>query len=282
MKKALPILLLVLDPFAGHAGQPVSCPGDEIASWSYVATGEIDIADPLDPEVTGRVRLQETALLAPFAEVPWGPVVLATAGWAGWTRLDFGDIAGLNTEDLYGAALALSVEHPVRERWGWSVVLMPGFYGEPRIMAQALARCRLAPAWRLELGAAWDDAFGDPQLFPIGGVVWQPADAFAARLLFPAAALNWAPATRLNLFAFLQPSGDRWADDSGRDDDWTFVIQGWRAGLGIEPRLWKSLRVRLAAGAEFERHYEAKNAGVIELDEPVDDTWFASAALVVY
>ncbi len=219
--------LVILAPIGlaaatAHAtDKPAPCPGEEIASLSWLTTGKIRFVDPVAPQMTGRVQLQEAAVLIPFAAVPWGSWELASAGWAGWTRLDFAGYADLNTEDLYGAALALSIEQPIRQRWGWNAILMPGFYGEARFMGQALACCRLADAWRLELGVAWDDAFGEPRLFPVGGVVWQPVDAFTARLLFPAPALNWAPTRRLNVYTFLQPSGDRWANWALRGLQWS-------------------------------------------------------------
>jgi hypothetical protein len=273
--------VLATAALAAAAAEPAPLPGEEIAAMSFLTTGETRFEDSRDPALVGRVRLQEAALLAPFAAVPVGPVTLAAAGWAGQTRLDFEDYPGLGTEDLRGAAFVLAADRPATNRWGWSAVAMPGYYGEARFMAQALARCRLSAAWRVELGAAWDDAFGDPQLFPVGGAVWRPADEFAVQLRFPAPALNWAPTENLGLAAFLRPAGDRWVDhDDG--DEWVFVLEGWRAGLGLEHRVWKRLRLRLAGGAEFERRYEAERAGRTELDGDAEDTWFAEATLAVY
>ena len=148
-------------------------------------------------------------------------------------------------------------------------------------MAQAQAMRRFSNAWRLEAGLAYDDAFGDPQLFPVGGAVWPPGDEWTVNLLFPAPSIYWAPTRELGLFTFLRPSGNRWVD---RDDEgkWIYVIEGWRAGLGLERRLWKHLWLRLEGGREFARHYEVHHDGRCELDENADDTWFARAALVGY
>jgi hypothetical protein len=278
-------LIVLCVPVAVHAAEteaPVWAPGDETAALACLTTDEVRFEDPLDPAVSGRVAVQETSLFVPFAAAAAGPATLAAGAWAGWTRLDFAGVPGLGTEDLYGAALTLMAESTATPPWSWHVVLMPGYYGEARILAQAGLRRRLSDTWRLELGAAYDDAFGDPQLFPAGGAVWTPAAAFSARLLFPAPALHWRPARNLGLSVFLQPAGDRWRDQSDGDNDWVYLIEGWRAGLALEQRLWKTLWLRLAGGPEFARRYEVKNHGVIELDENVDDTGFVAVSLVLY
>jgi hypothetical protein len=267
---------------AAETEAPAWAPGEELATLSFLATDKVRFEDPLDPAISGSVAVQETSLFLPFAATAAGPATLAAGAWAGWTRLDFAGVPDLGTEDLYGAALTLMAESSATQLWSWHVVLMPGFYGEARLMAQAGLRRRLADTWRLELGAAYDDAFGEPQLFPAGGAVWRPADTFTARLLFPASALHWRPARNLGLSVFLQPAGDRWRDKSDGDNDWVYLIEGWRAGFGLEQRLWKNLWLRLAGGPEFARRYEVKNHGNLELDEEVDDTWFAALSLVAY
>lgn len=105
--------------------------------------------------------------------------------------------------------------------------------------------------------------------------------AFAARAGEPAPCPD-----RLQEMALLVPFSDGpWGSlrlGGGGWAGWTRLGLGSRAGLDVESRIRKGLRVRLAGGAEFARHYEFENEGRIELDEPVDDTWFAHVALAVY
>ena len=279
--KRLMLVLLLLPGAAGGAQESARAPGQEIAGISFLATGETRFPNPAEAAHSGQVRVQETEVLAPLGALSADPVSLAVAGWGGWTHLVFQDVPDLGTEDLFGAAAALFAEQPATVRWGWNALAMPGYFGEARFMAQAQAMRRFSNAWRLEAGLAYDDAFGDPQLFPVGGAVWQAADEWTVNLLFPASSIDWAPTRDLGLFTFLRPSGNRWME---RDDEgkWIYVIEGWRAGLGLERRLWKHLWLRLEGGSEFARHYEVHHAGTRELDENADDTWFARAALVGY
>ena len=279
--KRTTLILLLLAGITSDAQEVAHAPGMEIAGFTFLATGETGFESPSEPAPGGQVRIQETTFLTPVTGMTAGPVSLGVAGWAGWTRFDFQDVPGLGTEDLYGAATALLVEQPAGQNWGWNAMVMPGYFGEARFMAQAQAVRRVTDAWRLELGMAFDDAFGDPQLFPVGGAVWRATDTLALNLLFPSSSICWSPVRHLSLFAFLQPAGNRWVDhdDEGK---WIYVIEGWRAGLGIEPRLWKRLWLRLEGGGELARRYEVHHYQTLELDEDVDDTWFARAALVVY
>ncbi len=280
MKRLLTALVPIAAAIGAGAAEPRAAPGEEPAGVSYLATDATAFKDPYDPGRTARVRIQEAAVQAPLAAFAAGSATWGLAGWAGWTRLDFQDYPGLGAEDLRGAALGLFADQPAADRWGWSAAVMPGYFGEARLMAQGLVRRRLSPAWRLELGAAWDDAFGEPRLFPVGGAVWEAPGGFALRLRFPASSAHWAPTENLGLFALVAPAGNRWVTRDG-GDEWIFVLEGWRAGLGAEGRLWRNLWVRIAGGREFARRYEAERDGRTELDEDVAEAWFASVALVV-
>ncbi len=267
---------------AATENNSVHCPGKEIASISYTVTGEIEFDDPVNSNMTGKVRLQDTTLMFPIAAMPINSLQFVAAAGLGWARLDFGGYSNLYSHNIYYGMMALSVEYPLKQDFGWNITIMPAYYGEARLMAQSVAKYRLGPEWELQLGAAWDDAFGEPQLFPVGGVVWQPNEEFNASLLFPNTTINWAPNKNFNLFTFLQPSGHRWVDDFDDDSKAIFVIEGWRAGLGLEPKIWERLRLRIAGGTEFARHYKIKKEDVLELDRSVNSTWFINIALVLY
>ncbi len=265
-------------------------PGDEIAGLSFTATGPVRFEDPDDPALSGDVSVQESGLQVPFAEMPVGTASLAAGGWAGWTRLDFSGYPNLEAENLYGLALFLAASRLPETGWGWTVLVMPGFYtdfrdghtGDGKMVFHAAAEYPFSPAFTLNLGVAYDTSFGEPQAYPVGGVIWRILDELTLRLMVPAPSLYWAPASDLGLFALLQPAGDRWIINDETDGDQVFLIESWRAGLGAEHRVWKDLWLRLAGGMDFDRHYEARSGDRSLLAADVDDTWFASVSLVVY
>lgn len=265
-------------------------PGEEIAGLSFITTGRVRFEDPDDPALSGRVSVQETGLMAPLASLPLGEASLAGGGWAGWTRLDFSGHPDLDTEDLYGLALFLAAARPSESGWGWSALVMPGFFtdlregrtGEGKLLLHAAGEYPFTPRLQLTLGAAYDTAFGEPQVYPVGGLIWQPLEAVTLRLVLPAPSAYWAPTANLGLFALVQPAGDRWAVDDDEAGEQVFLIESWRAGLGAEHRLFSDLWLRVAGGLDFERRYEAHSGDRTLLDEAVDDTWYASIALVVY
>lgn len=272
------------------AGDDLRSPGEESAAASVLATSRVGFDDPDNPEANGRVALQESALFAPLAHTEFGAVSLAAGAWAGWTRLDFRGHPELKSEDLYGLAAVLAAARPAETGWGWSALAMPGFYsdfrsgrtGEGKILLHAAAEHAFSAAWRAQLGLAYDTAFGDPALYPVGGLVWQAADTLALRFVLPAPSAYWAPTEHWGAFAFLQPAGDRWIVDDDESGEQEFRIECWRAGLGVERFLGRGFWLRLTAGTEFNRHYEARDGDRIWLDDEVADAAFLSAAVVLY
>lgn len=292
MKPALGLALSVWIAATAWAApeNAARAPGEESAVISYLATSRVDFDDPENPALSGRVAIQESALSAPLAHKKFGAVSLAAGAWAGWTRLDFRDHPDLDAEDLYGLAAILAAARPAESGWGWSALVLPGFYsdfrsgrtGEGKILLHAAADYVFSAKWRAQLGLAYDTAFGDPALYPVGGLVWQATDALALRFVLPAPSAYWAPAEDWGFFANLQPAGDRWIVDDDADGEQEFLIECWRAGLGCERRLRGDVWLRLAGGLEFERRYEARDGARLVLDDEVDDAAFLSVAVVLY
>lgn len=290
MKAVWGLACLLLAAAAPAAAAGTRAPGEESAAVSYLATGRVGFDDPENPELSGRVAVQESAAALPLAHRKFGGIDLAAGAWAGWTRLDFRGHPEMTSEDLYGLAAILAAARPAESGWGWSALAMPGFYsdfrdgrtGEGKILLHAAADYAFSPAWRAQLGLAYDTSFGDPALYPVGGAVWQATDALSVRLVLPAPSVYWAPNDAWGFFVNAQPAGDRWIVDDDADGEWTFLIECWRAGLGIERRLWRDAWVRLSGGWEFARRYEARADDRRWLDDDVDDAAFASLAVVVY
>lgn len=265
-------------------------PGEEIGLLSLLTTGEVPFEDPNDRSLRGRVGIHEVSLMAPLASFPIDNVTFAAGAWAGWTRLAFSGHPDIEAEDLYGIAAMLAVSQSSTSGWSWSALAMPGYNtdfrkgrtGEGKVILHGIAEYPMNARWRLLLGAAYDTAFGEPQIYPVGGVDWRASETLRLRLAFPAPAVYWAPAKNAGVFAILQPAGDRWIvndDDAGEQ---VFLIESWRAGLGMEHRLFGALWLRASGGMDFGRRYEVRSGERSLLDEEVDDTWYASLALVVY
>ncbi|HPJ58019.1 MAG TPA: hypothetical protein PLK81_10275 [Kiritimatiellia bacterium] len=232
--------------------EPARAPGEEAAALAFTATSRVGFDDPENPELSGRVSLQESALSAPIAHAEFEGLTLAAGVVAGWTRLEFRGHPDLDTEDLYGLAAVLAAARPAESGWGWSALAMPGFYsdfrsgrtGEGKLFLYGTADYAFSPAWRAQLGLAFDTAFGDPAVYPVGGAVSQATDTLAVRLLLPSPSVYWAPSDRWGLFAFARPAGDRWIVDDDQSGEQEFLIEAWRAGLGAECRLWQAAWLR--------------------------------------
>ena len=266
-------------------------PGEEAAVAGYTATGRADFDDPEDPGLSGRVSVQEAALMVPLAAKTVGEVTLAAGAWAGWTRLDFRGHPGLGAEDLYGLGVMAAAVRPAAERgWGWSVLAMPGFTsdfrsgrtGEGKVLLHGMAEYAFADAWKAQAGLAYDTAFGDPAVYPAGGVVWQASESLRVNLLLPAPSVVWEASERWGLFVFAQPAGDRWRVEDEDEGDQVFLIESWRAGAGAECRVWGPAWLRVTGGMDLARRYEVRSGNRTRLDDEVDDTWFVSVALAVY
>ena len=277
-------------PLVQAAEEAVRMPGEESAAASFLATGEVDLEDPEHPGTEGRVALQEAAVMVPVVAKEWDSLLLAGGAFAGWTRLDFQGFGGVDADDLYGRGVWAGVERPSKTGWGWSALAMPGFYsdfrsgrtGEGKVLLHAAAEYPFASGWRVQLGMAYDTAFGDPAVYPVGGVIWQATEQMTVNVLLPSPSVYWALSDRWGLFALAQPAGDRWIVEDDEAGEQEFLIESWRAGVGAEYRVWESVWLRVAGGMDFERRYEVTSDNRTVLDEDVDDTFYGSVALVLY
>ena len=291
MKKwACSVVLAAAIHAAGIVGAGAQVPGEEVALLSYLATGRVDFEDPEDAAMGGDVSLQEAAITAPIGEAKIGGLSLAGGAWAGMTRLDFRGHPELGGEELYGLAAIAALAKESEAGWSWTILAMPGFYGdfrsgrtgEGKVLLHAAAERRLGAGWKGQIGLAYDTAFGDPALYPVGGAVWKGGDGWTVNAVLPSPSVHWTHGGRWGLFAAAQPAGDRWIVDDEEDGEQVFRIESWRAGAGAEARIWNSVWLRAYGGGEFARSYEAKSGGRTIFDEDVDDAWFVSVALAVY
>lgn len=89
------------------------------------------------------------------------------------------------------------------------------------------------PETMIILGLAYGDEFGDPRLYPVGGIKWQPSNVLTLDILFPKPRISYAMNPDLRLFVAGEPAGGQW---NIREDgeDWDLQFKGFRVGTGTE------------------------------------------------
>ena len=236
------------------------------------------------PEV--RMREIDAAVLLPV----WssGADILLAGAAAKWNRFEFTDPA-LDDEDLHGLSVPLGWARQGDGPWsGWASIA-PGLFGDFRggrddfkVQGSLLASCQWSPRLSLSLGAAYDSAFGQDRLYPLGGLAWRGGESWLLNLVFPSVSAWWRPSAGWAAYADLRPAGDTWKVRGDTDDDrLEFTLETWRAGAGIEVRVWNALWAHLGAGLDLARHYEFTRGSTAVLDADVDDGWFLRAGVVL-
>lgn len=162
----------------------------------------------------------------------------------------FKDLFSRSTGDdfaLYGRA---TVERGVEEGWGW------------------------------RLGAAYDDSFGDPELYPIAAVTYSSA-SFALELGWPRAHAHWRPNDAWRLGIEVAPAGARWHVVSDERDgaDFDYTVEAWRAAFTADWRFASHWGIAAKIGSEFDRHHDFEDDTGARIDVDAESTAFAAIAL---
>jgi len=263
---------------------------EEIGSLSFVAIGSVNISDPSNPSDSGQVELYETSLWTPFAGMEIGNTEIAAGGWASWSRFEFDGFPGDQTEDLYSLGLPLFLSHSFEDGWSGFISVMPmlnsdlesGHSADGKVLFHSAVEMPLKESLRLTLGVAYDTAFGENRWYPVGGVIWSVSPEVEIKLVLPSPSVYWTPSEDWGFFALVTPAGDQWSLYDENDGEMVLQTESWRFGLGAERRLYGPCWLRMAAGLDMERKYEFSRDNATVWESDVDDTWFASAALVLY
>lgn len=273
--------------------------GEETVSLSGTITGAVSFHSPYVSSHIGEVDMSETILSTPLYHARFGSIHFITGLNASWTRFNFTDyeptysedlVHVLKTEDLYGLGVYAAIMRPLTDRTGWSVSVMPGLYssfrsprpGEEKIVAHGELESRLSDTWILSAGVAYDSAFGKPRIYPMGGAIWRPKEDLTVRLVLPSPSVYWAATERTGLFLAIYPAGDRWSmyDDDRRKT--VFTAESWRTAIGAEWNMVDEIWVRMMSGMDTNREYDAQCSYAADVSSNVEDTWFATIALVIY
>ena len=202
-----------------------------------------------------------------------------------WTRFNFQDIS-YDTEDLYTIHIPLLGIYD-NKTWLFMGSVGPGVYSDlrhltdddVRITGYALANYKWNERFKLSFGAAYDRVFGDDQLYPLLGCVWDIDDEWRLNLVLPYPSMIYAPNRKWNFFADLRPAGSLW-NVNGEEDESDFKLEGYRLGCGAEYSICKHIWLHVAAGLAFEQKYEYRERGYKYLDATGDDTYFTRIGVV--
>jgi Domain of unknown function (DUF6268) len=284
------VLWLLTGLLSATAVAQSRCVGDEAGALSFVATGRVPVSDPSNEEASGEVSMLKTSLWMPFGQKDVGSFQFAAGIGVGWTRFEFDGFAGIHSEDLTSIGAPFLISRPVDEDWGGFISLMPVWNSDlqsghslgAKLVFHSAVEVPLNPTLRLSMGVAYDTAFGKNRWYPVGGVIWAIRPDLEMRMVLPSPTLYWTPSQDWGLFALAMPAGNQWSVFDEDKEEMVFQTESWRVGLGAERHLRGPCWLRLAGGMDINRQYEFSRDDVTEWESDVGDTWFVSAALVLY
>lgn len=274
--RCIPVLLACTGLATGclSAGEPVS------VSYLY--------SSPSSGPYEGRAEQHQwrfQAMAPVFATADHAPVVLVNpSGQYDRLLIDDGATADL---ELYKLKLGVTGLWKIGAH-ALAISAAPGLHSDLKHIDVDDLRLEASAVWTVSaserhdwmLGFAYEDQFGRPALFPVGGLRWRPAESWEFDLLFPAPRLRYQPASRLAVFLAGEPVGSTW-NISRRDQPAIDVRQsGYRLGAGIEASPWSRLWLSIFAGREVNRSYdisERRGGGIETWD--VDDQDFVRITL---
>ncbi len=192
-----------------------------------------------------------------------------------YERFDFGSTAAPVPNHLQSLAGVVSVEIMHGADVGAFLDLRPGFYTQNDFGISSfdipitIGRIFVVQPEKLYLFAGLNVAFlrGGYPVFPIGGVIWIPADHVRVMGVLPEPRVIYTPVKNLDLYLGGELSGGSYRTDtndgitphklSGTQVDFT----DYRAGIGVAYNLKDNLTVDFGAGYSIERHFAFHRAG---------------------
>jgi hypothetical protein len=245
-----------------------------LLAYAALATGSLTGAEPVSLSYLysspssgpyeGRAEQHQwrfQALLPAYASAEQSPIILVNpSGQYDRLLIDDGATADL---ELYKLKLGVTGIWKVGAH-ALALSATPGVHSDLEHLDEDDLRLEASAVWtvsaseRLDwlLGFAYEDQFGRPGLFPIGGLRWKPAEGWEVDLLFPAPRLRYQPLARLAVFIAGEPVGSTW-NVSRRDQPAIDIRQsGYRLGAGVEGSPWSGLWLAVFAGREVNRSYD--------------------------
>lgn len=185
--------------------------------------------------------------------------------------------------DLYKVKVPVVGSFQATEDIPLDVSLVPGIHSDFedvdeddfRLEGSVVGRYRYSETLRFVLGLAVGEEFGDPTVFPVGGVSWTATEALQLDLLFPSPKISYALSDALRVYVAGEPTGGQW--NVGESDEVQVDIEqkGYRLGAGAEWQVIEAGWLFAMAGAEGGRSVSlAVDDDEIVDEEDVDDAMF--------
>ena len=210
-----------------------------------------------------------------------------------YTRYQYDGINGRN-RDLHWLQLPVGFATPAG-RWQISGFVAPGVFTSSNVFQdlfdegssddfsvtgrlEALSAMKNSMQWLA--GVAYDRSFGEPNVFPVAGVVYRPNDDLRLRIAFPDSEIRYRATPRQAWTGRVFPAGSEWhvvSDELGTDFDYS--AEAWRAQAWWSYRLSLKLSLDLSLGYEFGRHVDFIDDTGARINADVDDQFFFAFGL---
>ena len=288
-------VLAALIPFYGYS-EPAKdslqslTPDDPLSYLYYTWQGESHFDNPDNPENEGDVMVHsvESEIMLPAFQSE--DFALLAGPGVKWTRMDFSQSARLDRIDLYVLSLPIDLVYTGWDRWTLLGSVTPGLFSDLKEITgndyktqlHGLALYRIRPSLRLAAGVAYDSDFGDDDLYPLGGCIWDINNRLTMRLVLPRPTMVWAPDDKLVVYAGARATGNKWNMrplDDGVEYD--FKVETWSVGCGVEYALFKKIWFHLDTGVSINRKYTVDNDEGEYFKADADNTYFVRTGLVL-
>lgn len=184
--------------------------------------------------------------------------------------------------DLYKVKLPVTGTFDAYENTTVSVSLTPGIHSDFkkvtsddfRLEALAVGNYTASETLKYRLGLAYAEDLGDPQVFPVGGVIWQATEELRLDLVFPAPRITYALTSDLRFYVAGEMAGGEW-NVGDTDQDIDVRQEGFRLGAGAEFQVVENGWLFATVGQEVNRTVSvAVNDDTVVDEKDIDDAVF--------
>lgn len=221
----------------------------------------------------------------------WG---LTVAGRGSYTKFDFDTIAP-GELNVFGLELPIALVSDQLNNFAFDFEVAPGIYSDlddfdgdhVQVHGKAAVDYIYRPEIRVLLGAKYDQAFGEEELYPYLGLKFRSkSKKLEFDLVFPEPRLAYNPSDAAQLYLFGKALGGSWnASESvglGGKSDLEVEYSALQAGGGIVFEVGYDMWIYINGGMEFEREYNVNvesGSEVVETD--LEDAWFARVGFIL-
>ncbi|MCD4654226.1 DUF6268 family outer membrane beta-barrel protein [bacterium] len=196
-----------------------------------------------------------------------------------------------NDMDLYHIILPLDIIAEI-DKWFFNINITPGIFtdfnevdtDDFKILAAGYASYKYDNNFQFGFGLAYDSAFGEDSVYPMGGVIWDPNPRWRVSMILPYPRITFSPSSTTSIFWEALPTGGNWnveESDSEYHGDYDFTVRGYRTGLGTELQLKDDFWIHASAGIVLGREYEFRANNYAPVEADVDNSIYFKLGIVV-